>query len=73
MNSQRLIEDIQELVSEAAVEIANLDSPENIVYRRLRAMQNRLQLAAVGDGQRKFMPSEAHPDFLASGRSQQIG
>ena len=73
MNSQRLIEEMQELVSEAAVEIANLDSPDNVVCRRLRAMQNRLQFAVAGDGERQFIPSEAHPDFLASGRSQQIG
>jgi hypothetical protein len=36
-------EELLDLLGEAAVEIANLDSPENIVCRRLRAMQRRLQ------------------------------
>src|SRR5262245_1811863 len=31
------------LLGDAAVEIANLDSPDNIVCRRLQAMQRRLQ------------------------------
>jgi hypothetical protein len=43
MATANLTEDILELLGEAAVEIANLDSPSNIVCRRLRAMQQRLK------------------------------
>ena len=44
MESQDLTEEMLELLSEAAVEIANLDDRDNIVYRRLRAMQCRLKI-----------------------------
>ena len=36
-------DELLDLLSEAAVEIANLDGPGNVVCRRLRAMQKRLQ------------------------------
>ena len=44
MGSQDLTDEMLELLSEAAVEIANLDDRNNVVYRRLRAMQCRLKI-----------------------------
>jgi hypothetical protein len=71
MNMPRLAVELRELVSEAAVEIANLDSPDNIVCRRLRAMQNRLQTGLTGESLRKYTPSDAElPQFAAAKRSQ---
>lgn len=43
MDFQGLTDELGQLLSEAAIEISNLDDRENIVYRRLRAMQSRLQ------------------------------
>jgi len=40
-----------DLLGEAAVEIANLDGPDNIVCRRLRAMQRRLQTLTTTVGE----------------------
>ena len=42
-----LAEDLRYLLGEAAVAIFNGDDPNNPVYRRLRAMQNRLDMAAM--------------------------
>jgi hypothetical protein len=42
-----LSEEILETLSEAAVEIANLSSPDNIVCRRLRALQRKLAPRSV--------------------------
>ena len=47
MKSQDLTAELNELLSEAAVEISNLDDCDNIVYRRLRAMQCRLKILDV--------------------------
>jgi hypothetical protein len=44
-------DELLDLLGEAAVEIANSDGPDNIVCRRLRAMQRQLQTltATVGE------------------------
>jgi hypothetical protein len=73
MNMPRLAEELRELVSEAAVEIANLDSPDNIVCRRLRAMQNRLQTGLSGESLRKFTASETELPQLAAAKKSQVG
>src|SRR4029079_6615511 len=44
-------EELLDLLGEAAVEIANLDSPDNIVCRRLRAMQRRIQTLTTTVGE----------------------
>jgi hypothetical protein len=43
MDFRGLTQEVLELLSEAAVEIGNLDDRENVVCHRLRAFQNRLQ------------------------------
>lgn len=43
----QLAEDLLALLSEAAVEILNNDIETNPVYRRLRAMQSRIDMAAM--------------------------
>jgi hypothetical protein len=45
-----LTEEILETLSEAAVEIANLSSPDNVVCRRLRALQRKLTPQSVTVG-----------------------
>jgi len=65
--------DVLDLLSEAAVEIANLDSPENIVCRRLRAMLKRLDSLESGDPVRKFTASASAIDWSNTQRSQQTG
>jgi hypothetical protein len=42
-----LAEDLLELLGEAATEILNNDIETNPVYRRLRAMQNRIETARM--------------------------
>lgn len=42
-----LAEDLLELLSEAALEILNNDIETNPVYRRLRDMQTRIDMAAM--------------------------
>jgi len=69
----RLKFEIQELLSEAAVEIANLDCPQNIVCQRLRAMQRRLEPADADQPLRKFVTSESSLECLTNQRSQQTG
>jgi chromosome segregation ATPase len=38
-----IIDELAQLLSEAAVEIANLDDERNPVYRRLRAIEGRIE------------------------------
>src|SRR5262245_16788347 len=51
MPANDLNDEILEAISEAAVEIANLSGPDNIVCRRLRNLQRKLapQTATVGE------------------------
>lgn len=51
MPAHNLTEDILAALSEAAVEIANLSSPDNIVCRRLRHLQTRLLTESVTAGE----------------------
>src|SRR5262245_8299541 len=44
-------DELLDLLGEAATEIANLDSPDNIVCRQLRAMQRRLQTLTTTVGE----------------------
>ena len=55
-------DELLDLLSEAAVEIANLDGPDNIVCRRLRAMQRRLQTltTTVGELAKRIDVSPRH-------------
>lgn len=45
--SPQLAEDLLHLLSEAALEILNNDIETNPVYRRLRDMQTRIDMAAM--------------------------
>lgn len=51
-----LNEEIIEALSEAAVEIANLSGPDNVVCRRLRALQRKLmpQMVTMGELARRI-------------------
>jgi hypothetical protein len=49
MNFRGLTQEMVALLSEAAVEIANLDDRQNIVYQRLLAFQSRLQVLQQRD------------------------
>ena len=69
----RLEAELDELLSEAAIEIANLDGRDNIVYRRLRAMQSRLSSRTADQPLRKFTASESSMGFPSAGRSQKSG
>ena len=51
MLSADLNEEILETLSEAAVEIANLSGPDNVVCRRLRALQRKLEPQSVTVGE----------------------
>lgn len=51
MPSANQPDELLDLLSEAAVEIANLDGPDNIVCHRLRAMQRRLQTLTTTVGE----------------------
>lgn len=44
-----IVEELQALLAEAATEIANLDSPQNPVVKRLRKMRERLEGWAEDD------------------------
>src|SRR5262245_27366162 len=44
-------DELLDLLDEAAVEIANLDGPDNVVCRRLRAMQRQLQTLTTTVGE----------------------
>ena len=44
-------DELLDLLGEAAVEIANLDGPDNVVCRRLRAMQRQLQTLTTTVGE----------------------
>jgi hypothetical protein len=46
-----LTDEIIEVLSEAAVEISNLSSPENVICRRLRALQRKLAPRSVTVGE----------------------
>jgi hypothetical protein len=50
--------ELNELLSEAAVEIANLDSPENVVYRRVRDLQRRLRMFQEAGGTAGLVETE---------------
>lgn len=69
----RVEAELDELLSEAAVEIANLDGRDNIVYRRLRAMQSRLSSRTGDQPLRKFTASESSLNFPSAGLSQKSG
>ena len=47
MPALQLADEILEAISEAAVEIANLSSPDNVVCRRLRLLQRKLASQSV--------------------------
>ena len=51
MRATNLTDEILEALSEAAVEIANLSSPDNVVCRRLRGLQQKLapRIVTVGE------------------------
>jgi hypothetical protein len=51
MLSAKLTDEIVDLLAEAAVEIANLAGPGNVVCRRLREMQRRLAPVSVTIGE----------------------
>ena len=51
MRATNLADEIFEALSEAAVEIANLTSPDNVVCRRLRALQQKLAPQSVKVGE----------------------
>jgi hypothetical protein len=51
MPTANQLDELLDLLGEAAVEIANLDSPDNIVCRRLRAMQRRIQTLTTTVGE----------------------
>jgi hypothetical protein len=51
MLSAKLTDEIVDLLAEAAVEIANLAGPGNVVCRRLREMQRRLAPVSVTVGE----------------------
>ena len=58
--------EILETLSEAAVEIANLDGPENIVCRRLRTLQRKLSPQSVTIGEIARRIDVAPHDVLAA-------
>jgi hypothetical protein len=51
MPASDLTEEVLEALSEAAVEIANLSSPDNVVCRRLRELQKKLASRSVTVGE----------------------
>jgi hypothetical protein len=62
-------EELLELLSEAAVEIANLDGPANIVCRRLRTMQKRLESLTTTIGELAQRVGIAPWDLLDAARA----
>lgn len=62
-------EELLELLSEAAVEIANLDSPANVVCRRLRTMQKRLESLTTTIGELAHRVDIAPRDLLDAARA----
>lgn len=63
MDFQVLADSVGEMCSEAAIEVANLDDRENIVYRRLRALQARVR--ALQELPFEFKPAVAPLEDIA--------
>lgn len=73
MSAIDLNEEILETLSEAAVEIANLSSPDNIVCRRLRALQRKLAPRSVTVGELAKRIDVAPRDVLDAAIAVGIG
>lgn len=64
MPASDLTDEILETLSEAAVEIANLSSPDNVVCRRLRALSRKMSFQSVTVGELAHRIDVAPQDVL---------